>query len=123
MAKILVIDDEPSILIMIKKMLEREGHLVDTAANGRVGTELFEKNNHDLIITDIIMPQKEGLEIILELRKKHPKLKIVAISGGGRIGPEGYLPSAKLFGADMVFQKPLIKNEFVEAISKLLSEA
>jgi DNA-binding response OmpR family regulator len=123
MAKILVIDDEPSILIMIKKMLEREGHLVDTAANGRVGTELFEKNNHDLIITDIIMPQKEGLEIILELRKKHPKLKIVAISGGGRIGPEGYLPSAKLFGADMVFQKPLVKNEFVEAISKLLSEA
>jgi CheY-like chemotaxis protein len=107
MAKILVIDDEPSILIMIKKMLEREGHLVDTAANGR----------------DIIMPQKEGLEIILELRKKHPKLKIVAISGGGRIGPEGYLPSAKLFGADMVFQKPLVKNEFVEAISKLLSEA
>jgi CheY-like chemotaxis protein len=123
MAKILVIDDEPSILIMIKKMLEREGHVIDIAANGREGIELFEMNRHDLIITDIIMPQKEGLEIILELRKKHPKLKIVAISGGGRIGPEGYLPSAKLFGADLVFQKPLIKNEFIEAISKLLGKA
>lgn len=121
MARILIIDDEPSILIMIKKMLEREGHQVDTAENGREGTELFEINKHDLIITDIIMPQKEGLEIILDLRKRHPKLKIVAISGGGRIGPEGYLPSAKLFGADMVFQKPLIKNDFIEAITRLLS--
>ena len=122
MAKILVFDDEPSILLMIKKMLEKEGHEVDLALNGKDGMELFEKNRPDLVITDIIMPQKEGLETIIELRKKYSELKIIAISGGGRIGPEGYLPSAKYLGADMVFQKPLVQKEFVQAVSFLLNE-
>ena len=120
MSKILVLDDEPSILLMIKKMLEKEGHEVDLALNGLLGMELFEKNKPDLVITDIIMPEKEGLETILELRKKHPELKIIAISGGGRIGPQGYLPSAKYLGADMVFQKPLVQKEFVQAVATLL---
>lgn len=120
MAKVLIFDDEPSILLMLKKMLEKEGHQVDLALNGRDGMELFEKDKPDLVITDIIMPEKEGLETILELRKKHPELKIIAISGGGRIGSEGYLPSAKLLGADLVFQKPLIPKEFVQAVSVLL---
>jgi DNA-binding response OmpR family regulator len=120
MAKILVLDDEPSILLMIKKMLEREGHEVDLALNGLAGMELFEKNRPDLVVTDIIMPEKEGLETILELRKKYPELKIIAISGGGRIGPQGYLPSAKYLGADMVFQKPLVQKEFVQAVTTLL---
>ena len=122
MAKILVIDDEPSILLMIKKMLEKEGHEVDLALNGRDGTELFENIKPAMVITDIIMPEKEGLETILELRKKNPGLKIIAISGGGRISPEGYLPGAKLLGADMVFQKPLVPKEFISAVSKLLNE-
>jgi DNA-binding response OmpR family regulator len=122
MAKILVIDDEPSILLMIKKMLEKEGYTVDLALNGRDGMELFELIKHDLVITDIIMPEKEGLETILELRKKYPALKIIAISGGGRIRPEGYLPGAKLLGADIVFQKPLAQKEFKEAVSMLLNE-
>jgi len=122
MAKILVFDDEPSILLMIKKMLEKAGHEVDIALNGKDGMELFEKNKPDLVITDIIMPIKEGLETILELRKKHPGLKIIAISGGGRIGPDGYLPGAKLLGADMVFQKPLVQKEFMEAVSMLLKK-
>jgi DNA-binding response OmpR family regulator len=122
MAKILVFDDEPSILLMIKKMLEKEGHEVDLALNGRDGMELFEKIKPDLVITDIIMPYKEGLETILELRKKYPELLIIAISGGGRIGPDGYLPSAKLLGANMVFQKPLVQKEFILAVSVLLNE-
>jgi DNA-binding response OmpR family regulator len=120
MAKILVMDDEPSILLMIKKMLEKEGHQVDLALNGKQGMDLFEMNRPDLVITDIIMPEKEGLETILELRKKYPELKIIAISGGGRIGPEGYLPSAKYLGADMVFQKPLVQKEFIQAVTVLL---
>lgn len=122
MAKILVLDDEPSILIMIKKMLEKAGHQVDVALNGNEGMKLFDQNKPDLLITDIIMPEKEGLETIFELRKKYPDLKIIAISGGGRISPEGYLPGAKLLGADMVFQKPLIQKEFLEAVSSLLKE-
>ena len=117
MAKILVLDDELSILLMIKKMLEKDGHEVETALNGKEGMELFEKNKPDLLITDIIMPEKEGLETIIELKKKHPELKIIAISGGGRIGPNGYLPGAKLFGANLVFQKPLDHKEFLQAVS------
>jgi CheY-like chemotaxis protein len=122
MSKILVFDDEPSILLMLKKMLEKEGHEVDLALNGRDGMELFEKNKPDMVITDIIMPEKEGLETILELRKSHPDIKIIAISGGGRIGPEGYLPSAKHLGADMVFQKPLVQKEFIQAVALLLNK-
>jgi DNA-binding response OmpR family regulator len=122
MAKILVIDDEPSILLMIKKMLEKAGHEVDMALNGKEGMQIFENNKADLLITDIIMPEKEGLETIVEMRKKYPDLKIIAISGGGRISADGYLPGAKLLGANMVFQKPLMQKEFLEAISSLLKD-
>lgn len=122
MAKILVIDDEPSILLMIKKMLEKAGHEVDMALNGKEGMQIFENNKADLLVTDIIMPEKEGLETIVEMRKKYPDLKIIAISGGGRISADGYLPGAKLLGANMVFQKPLIQKEFLEAVSFLLKD-
>jgi DNA-binding response OmpR family regulator len=122
MAKILVFDDEYSILLMIKKMLEKAGHEVDVALNGKDGMALFERNNPDLLITDIIMPEKEGLETIFELRRKYPKLKIIAISGGGSIGPEGYLPSAKIFGANIVMSKPLVHKEFLQAVESLLNE-
>ena len=122
MAKILVVDDEPAILLMLKKMLEKADHEVDTASDGNEGIILFEKNKHDLLITDIIMPQKEGMETIIELHKKYPDLKIIAISGGGRISPDGYLPGARLLGANMVFQKPLVQKEFLEAVAILLDE-
>jgi len=122
MAKILVIDDEPSILLMIKKMLEKAGHEVEMALNGKEGMQIFENNKADLLITDIIMPEKEGLETIVEMRKKYPDLKIIAISGGGRISADGYLQGAKLLGANMVFQKPLIQKEFLEAVSFLLKD-
>ena len=122
MAKILVFDDEPSILLMIKKMLEKYGHEVEIALNGKDGMILFEKNKPDLLITDIIMPEKEGLETIYELRRKHPDLKIIAISGGGRIGPDGYLPGAKLMGANATFTKPLVQREFIQTVSDLLGE-
>jgi DNA-binding response OmpR family regulator len=122
MSKILVIDDEPAILLMLKKMLEKAGHEVDIASNGNEGIILFEKNKHNLLITDIIMPEKEGMETIIELHKKYPGLKIIAISGGGRINSEGYLPGAKLLGANMIFQKPLIQKEFLVAVATLLNE-
>jgi two-component system, cell cycle response regulator CpdR len=123
MAKILVLDDEPSILLMIKKMLEKAGYEVSVALNGIEGMRLFEKDRYDMVITDIIMPEKEGLETIFELRRQYPKLKIIAISGGGRISPDGYLPGAKLLGADMVFQKPLVQKDFLAAVAKLLNES
>lgn len=122
MAKILVFDDEPSILLMLKKLLEKAGHEVEVALNGKDGMVLFGKNKPDLLITDIIMPEKEGLETIYELRRSYPELKIIAISGGGRIGPDGYLPGAKLMGANAIFTKPLIPKEFLQVVSDLLGE-
>ena len=121
MARILVIDDEPNILMMLKRMLERAGFEVDIAVNGEEGLQLFRKFPADLIITDIVMPEKEGLETIRELKKSHPDLKIIAISGGGRIDSREYLESARLFGASKIFQKPFRQKEMVSAVKELLS--
>ena len=122
MRKVLIIDDEPYILLMLKKMLEKEGYEVDLASNGKDGMELFEKEAADLVITDIIMPDKEGLEIILEMKKQRPDLKIIAISGGGRISPESYLECAAHFGASRVFQKPFKQKELMSAVNELIAQ-
>jgi len=122
MAKIIVIDDEPYILLMLKKMLEKEGHIVDMATNGVEGIELYHKNGADLIITDIVMPEKEGLETIINLKSENPSLKVIAISGGGRVDSREYLHSASLLGAERIFQKPFKKDEIVQAVNELLGE-
>jgi YesN/AraC family two-component response regulator len=122
MARILIIDDESAIALMLKKMVEKSGHEARMAANGNDGLLLFDTFKPHLLITDIVMPEKEGLELIFELRRKNPKLKIIAISGGGRFHYEGYLTSAKHLGADKVFQKPLDLKELMSGISELLSQ-
>jgi CheY-like chemotaxis protein len=121
MAKILVIDDDPSIQTMLKKMLEKAGYEVDIACNGSEGLEKIESCPPDLLVTDIVMPEKEGLELIFYLRRKNPELKIIAISGGGRFNYEGYLTSAKHLGANLIFQKPLVHKEFIQAVSDLIN--
>ena len=120
MKKILIIDDEVDILNMLKKMMNRAGYDVEIADNGAVGLELFRKHSADLVITDIIMPEKEGLEIIREMKRIKPELKIIAISGGGRISAESYLETAKMFGADHAFQKPFSLSEIVGAVRELI---
>jgi YesN/AraC family two-component response regulator len=107
---------------MLKKMLEKAGYEVDLASNGQQGMQIFEKDKVDLVITDIIMPDKEGLEIILEMKKQRPDLKIIAISGGGRISPESYLECAAHFGASKVFQKPFKQKELVSAVNELIAQ-
>ncbi len=123
MGKILVIDDEPYILLMIKKMLEQNGHSVDLASNGKEGLELLENNLFDILITDIVMPEKEGLETILEVRQKYPGLKIIAISGGGRLDSNEYLEPARHFGAKKIIKKPFQKSELLSAVNDLLENA
>ena len=120
MKKILIIDDESYILLMLKKMLERAGYEVDLASNGREGMDLFNKETADLVITDIIMPDKEGLELIIEMKRQRPNLKIIAMSGGGRISPDSYLECATHFGAEKVFQKPFRQKELVSAVRELI---
>lgn len=122
MPRILVIDDDDLIRVMLTQMLEDAGYAVAVAQNGDEGIKLFREQPADLIITDIIMPEKEGWETIVELRRDYPRVKIIAISGGGRIGPYSYLMVAKRFGAERVFTKPLKKEELLKAVRELLAE-
>ena len=120
MHRILVIDDDHHILLMIKKMLERAGFEVDLAANGDEGLELFEKLSVDLVITDIIMPEKEGLETIREMKRLRSDLKIIAMSGGGKVSSDNYLNTAKIFGATKILTKPFTQKQMVSAVEELL---
>jgi YesN/AraC family two-component response regulator len=121
MAKILIIDDENAIAVMLKRLVDKAGHESKIASNGNEGLDLFESFQPDLLITDIVMPEKEGLELIFELRRKNPAIKIIAISGGGRFQYEGYLNSARHLGANLVFQKPLDLKQLMSSISELLN--
>ena len=122
MNKILIIDDEHHILLMLKKMLERNGYEVDLAANGNEGLDLFKRSPSDLVITDIIMPEKEGLETIREMRRLRSDLKIIAMSGGGKVSADNYLEIAKIFGASKVMEKPFTQQEMVSAVKELLGD-
>lgn len=122
MGKVLVVDDEPYILLMIKKMLEQSGHEVDLASNGKEGLEMLNNKPFDILITDIVMPEKEGLETIREVRHKYPELKIIAISGGGRLDSNEYLEPARLFGAKRIIKKPFQKAEIINAVNELLQK-
>ncbi len=120
MANILIVDDEVDIRIMLKKMLERENHDVSLAENGKVAVKLIEETQPDILITDLIMPEKEGIETILEVRKKYPDIKIIAISGGGRLEPTDYLKFAKTAGARYTLTKPFTHDELFLAVNDLL---
>jgi CheY-like chemotaxis protein len=122
MARILVIDDDDLIREMLGQILGDAGHEVVPASNGEMGVDLFRRQPADLIITDIIMPEKDGWEAIVELRRDFPEVKIIAMSGGGKMGPYSYLMMAKRFGAERVFPKPLKKSELLEAINELTDE-
>ena len=121
MVRILIIDDDPQILDMLGQILEREGYDIVKASNGKEGIKLYRENPVDLIITDIIMPEKEGIETIFELRKDFPDLKIIAISGGGRIDPEEYLFVAQKLGVQRTFAKPIARAELLKAVRELLN--
>ena len=122
MARILVIDDDEQILDMLYESLTREGYDVLKASNGEQGLKLYREESVDLIITDIIMPEKEGLETIIELKKDFPDVKIIAISGGGRIGTKDYLHIAKMFGVERTFTKPVAREHLLSAIRELIEE-
>jgi DNA-binding NtrC family response regulator len=120
--RILIIDDEEQIREMLAQMLTREGYEVVHADNGKEGMKACREQNVDLIITDIIMPEKDGIEMILELRHDFPHLKVIAISGGGRLGPDGYLEMAQKLGAHRTFFKPFNRKEILGAVQELLNE-
>jgi DNA-binding response OmpR family regulator len=121
MSRILIVDDDPHVRQMLERVLRKADHDVETAENGKVALQVHGERPADLIVTDIIMPEKEGLETITELRKSFPAVKIIAISGGGRIGPAQYLKMAEILGADRTFSKPFNPSELIAAVEDLLT--
>jgi len=120
MARILIIDDDTHVLVTLRKMLEREGFEVVMATDGKEGVECYREHPTDLIITDLIMPEKEGIETIMELRRDFPDAKIIAISGGARNNPATYLGLAENLGAQYIFSKPVDRKDFLKAVQDLL---
>ena len=120
MPRILVIDDQTQVRDLLKVVLNREGYEVFVAPNGREGLKAFYEAQPDLIITDLIMPDKEGLELITEIRGHSVEPKIIAISGGGRIHPEDYLALAEKLGAQRTFSKPFEQHEIIQAVKDLI---
>jgi YesN/AraC family two-component response regulator len=121
MARILIIDDDPQILDILGQTLKREGHEVVKAPDGKEGLNLYRENPTDLVITDIIMPETEGIETIMELRRDFPDVKIIAISGGGHIQAEEYLYLAKSLGVQRTFAKPIERDDLLKAVSELFN--
>ena len=122
MGRVLVIDDEPQIRSMLRMMLERAGHEVEEAPDGIEGIRIYRKNPADLIISDLIMPNKDGIGMIIELKKEFPDVKIIDMSGGGLNKPEGYLEGAKKLGAQRTLTKPIDRDELLRTVSDTLNE-
>lgn len=118
MAQILVIDDDPDIRELLKTTLESAGHRVVITENGSKGVQAFKEKRPDLVITDLFMPEQEGLETIKQLRMEHPDVSILAISGrptGGTM-----LTVAKRLGAKAVLQKPFLPEELLKLVEETL---
>jgi CheY-like chemotaxis protein len=122
MKRILLIEDEESLRTMLRLCLEKLGYAVVEAGDGKEAMALFKKTTVDLVLTDLMMPEKEGLETIRELHKSQPGLKIIAMSGGGRTDARDNLKMAKLFGATTVFAKPFSFEQLGTAIAEILAK-
>jgi DNA-binding NtrC family response regulator len=121
MARILLIEDDDAVRIMLHTTLAHFGHTVIEARNGKEGLELFKQAKADLVITDIVMPEKEGLEVLMELQiKQLPMVKVIAISGGGRQSAIDNLRAAKFMGAAKVLEKPFSNETLIAVVNELL---
>ena len=123
MAHILVIDDDDVLRETIRKILVMAGHTVAQAKEGEEGLRLFRKGSMDVVVTDLVMPGKEGIETIQELREESPEIPILAISGGTSVDRDGPLYDAKAFGANASLAKPFGVSEFQDAVERLLTES
>lgn len=119
MTAILVVDDDRDVRDVLQRLLERAHYEVETAEDGKQALRMFQTRTYDVVITDILMPEKEGIETIIELLRLCPDLKIIAISGGGRGDAVHYLQVAEAFGADRALSKPFECDDILQAIREL----
>ena len=118
--RILVIDDDEDFRSMLRTALEQDGYVVEEARNGREGLQRYVIAPADVVITDLLMPEREGLETIRALRQMNPQVKIIAISGGGRSGRLNFLPLASMFGALRTLQKPFPLQQLHDVVREVV---
>lgn len=116
----LVVEDDPVLLEAIGRVLAREGHRVTLARDGVQALERFAQDPAELVITDIIMPEKEGVETILSIKGRAPDVRVVAISGGGRTPANAFLQVAKALGADATLAKPFTLSALMDVVRSLI---
>lgn len=119
MARILLIDDEDLVRATLRYALERAGHSVVEAGNGREGIAILDRGGIDLMVTDIVMPEMEGIETIRTVRREHPEVKIVAMSGVAVVAVD-FLELAGRLGADEILRKPFSAKTLTDAVERIL---
>jgi CheY-like chemotaxis protein len=120
MPGVLLVEDDKELREMLKMSLKRKGFSVQEAENGKEAISHFKPLITDLVVTDLIMPEEDGIKVVIRLRELKPTIKIIAISGGGKIGPGSYLNLAKALGADAIYSKPFSIKDLVSKIEQLL---
>jgi CheY-like chemotaxis protein len=118
--RILVVDDNDDVLLSMNALLEDAGYQPVSARGAREAIELQCRQPADMVITDIFMPDQDGLETIVELRERWPRLKIVAMSGGGDVARQDYLEVAQHAGADAMLRKPFAPQELLKTVERLI---
>ena len=119
--KILVIDDEEDICEMTKILLEKAGHDVTCTTDSRVAARLLKEQKFEAVITDMLMPDKDGLEVMADVRRHHPEIRIIAASGGGRVSSESYLHIARKSGAHALLPKPFTLPDLLSCVETAFS--
>ena len=120
MSRLLLVEDDQTLLDVLQTFFKGKGFDVECACDGDEALAIFGTWRADLVITDILMPHKEGFETIRDLKRESSDVKIIAITGGGRNDPGAYLEFAKAFGADRTLAKPFELIELLEAVEELL---
>ena len=120
MSTVLIIDDDTQFNLMLKSALEIKGYEVETAANGKEGKALYQNKKYDVIITDIIMPDVDGYEVILDLRRMGMSDRTIAVSGGGRTAADDYLVTAQRFDVAATFNKPIDLQALRDKVDEII---
>lgn len=122
MARIIVIDDEADLRVLLRQMLESYGHEVDEAGNGAEALSVLQERTFDVVITDVLMPEQDGVAVMKRVPELQPRAKVLAISGGGPTVPADWsLKMMKLFGVNAALHKPFDESELIGAVDKLLA--